>query len=316
MATEKLKFFPITFFASVMGLVGYTIALDRINEVFELGLQAIVGILLYLTTAWFFIVLFFYLLKFFKYPEEVKKDINHPIKIHFLPTLSISIILLSIAFQKMSPNLSYLFWIFGSVLHLFFLFYIINKWFFHEFKLNFKNPSWFIPIVGPILVPLSGVSFSTEISWFFFSIGIILWLPFLAILFYRLIFTDPMPLKLLPTLTILIAPPSVGFISYVKLIGNLDNFGRILFYFGVFTFLMVLTFVRKFIKLPFFMSWWAYTFPLAAFTISIVLYYKMSNIGFFGNFALFSIIVTTIVILIVLVKTIISAMKGEICIEE
>ncbi len=313
---KEIKFFPITFFASVMGLSGYVIAFSRLNEIFQLGQDHLAHFFIYAVTVWFFIVLIFYFLKLILYREEVKKDIHHPIRIHFIPTISISLVLLSIAFQKISKDISFIFWFVGSFLHFVILLFILNRWFFHDFKINFKNPSWFIPVVGPILIPISGVNFSYELSWFFYSIGITLWIPLLAILLYRLIFHEPMPIKLLPTFTILLAPPAVAFISYIRLVEHLDIFAKILFYFGVFMFLMLITFLQRFIKISFFLSWWAYTFPLAAFTISVILYYNLTKILFFNYMSIVLFILTTIVIVVVLIKTIQSAIKGEIFVEE
>ncbi len=316
MTTDKLKFFPVTFFASVMGLAGYTIALTKINEVFNLGLHSLIVILTYAVTIWFGLVLLVYLLKLVKHPAAVKQEFRHPIKIHFTASISISVLLVSILFQKTIPNLAFMFWSVGSGLHLVLLLYIINQWLFQEFQLNFKNPSWFIPTIGTILVPLAGANFSLEIAWFFYSIGMVMWLPLFTILLYRLIFAEPMPAKLWPTLTILLAPPTVGFLSYIKLVGKLDSFAKVLFYFGVFSFLLILTFARKFVQLPFFMSWWAYTFPLAAFTTSVALYYQLSHLQGLVALAIGSFLLTTLVLLVVFTQTIIHLWQGKLFVEE
>ncbi len=313
---SRLKFFPITFFASVMGLTGLTIALQRFFEVFRIEASGFINFLILLVTGWFFFLTLVYILKFLKYPDEVKKEFKHPVKINFLPTFSISLILLSIAYGKINITVSYIFWISGAFIHLFLLFYIINRWIFNEFKIIVKNPSWFIPVVGPILVPISGVNFSHEISWFYFSIGITLWLPILTILLYRLIFAEPLPEKLLPTLFIFLAPPAVAFISYVKLTDNIDTFAKILFNFGIFSFLLLLTFIRKFTSLKFYLSWWAYTFPMAAFTISLFLYYQKTNMEIFGIFATISLSLTIIIVINVAIRNLISVRRREICVEE
>ena len=57
---------------------------------------------------------------------------------------------------------------------------------------------------------------SPEIFWFFFSIGLVFWLVLLAIVLYRLFFHEHLPARLAPTLFILLAPPSVGFITYTQ----------------------------------------------------------------------------------------------------
>lgn len=313
---NRLRFFPVTFFASVMGLIGFTIAMGKVFEVFGVNGDGVFNIFFGISACLFVFLSLIYLIKFLKYPTEVKKDFKHPVKLNFIPTFSISLILFSIVFMEINKSLSYALWLSGSILHLFLLLLIMNRWFFHDFKINFKNPAWFIPVVGPVLSPVSGANFSPEISWFFFSIGIILWLPILTILLYRIIFNDPLPEKLLPTLFIMIAPPAVGFISYVKLTNGIDSFAKILFNFGIFTFLFLITFIRKFSKIKFYLSWWAYTFPMAAFTISLVLYYNITHIIFYKNAVLVLFILTTIIVFTVVFKTIIAATKGEICVEE
>lgn len=311
-----VKYLPVSVFATVMGLMGVTLAFERVGKIFHLNVHSVYVLLLVIVNIWFLFLTGTYLLKFLKFPEEVRKDFSHPVKLNFIPTFSISLILFSIGYFEISKTVSLIYWISGVVIHMLLLFYIINKWFFHDFKINVKNPAWFIPVVGPILAPISGAAFSIEASWFFYSIGIVLWLPIFSILLYRVIFNDPLPPKLLPTLFIMIAPPAVGFISYIKLSQQLDNFSRVLFYFGVFVFVLLLTFYGRFSRLPFFLSWWAYTFPMAAFTISIVLYFHLTHFVFFKYFALLAFMLTLAVVLIVLVKSFKSFLKGEICVEE
>jgi tellurite resistance protein len=49
-----------------------------------------------------------------------------------------------------------------------------------------------------------------------------------AIILNRIIFHNQFAPKFMPTLFILIAPPAIGFISYIKLTGSLDFFAQIL----------------------------------------------------------------------------------------
>ena len=46
--------------------------------------------------------------------------------------------------------------------------------------------------------------------------------------------------NLLPTMFIMIAPPAVGFISYLNLVPDLDNFARVLYYSALFLTLLLL----------------------------------------------------------------------------
>ena len=78
--SERLQNFPISFFAVVMGLAGATIAWQRTEAL--LSWQTGIGTMLLWFTAVIFLILFFlYLVKFFKYNEEIKKEFKN-ITIH------------------------------------------------------------------------------------------------------------------------------------------------------------------------------------------------------------------------------------------
>jgi len=100
------------------------------------------------------------------------------------------------------------------------------------------------------------------------------------ILFYRLLFHNPLPERLLPTLFILIAPPAVGFIAYVKLTGTVDPVARILYYFALFVFVLMIPQLKMLSRIKYYLSWWAYTFPMAALTIATILMYHQNGLVF------------------------------------
>jgi tellurite resistance protein len=103
------------------------------------------------------------------------------------------------------------------------------------------------------------------------------WGVLLTIIFYRILFHNPIEERLMPTLFILIAPPAVGFIAYTRLIGELDTLARVLYFSGLFLTLLLFTQVTRFTRLKFFLSWWAYSFPLAAISIASMLMYELSG---------------------------------------
>jgi len=313
----RLKNFPISWFAVVMGFAGFTIAWDRAETILELPFK-ISPFFLVVTVIIFCLLSLFYFTKFIKYRPEIVKELNHPVKLSFFATFSISLILLSIALLHKSPEVSKYLWVTGTVLHLFATLYVMSVWITHtKFEIHHINPAWFIPVVGNILIPIAGVHFfSTEISWFFFSIGLVFWLVLLTIIMYRIIFHEPIAERLLPTLFILIAPPAVGFISYMHLIGGVDGFARILYYSGAFLTLLLLTQGKRFYRLKFFLSWWAYSFPMAAITIATLAMYHHTGLEFFYLLAGFLLILLTIIIATLVTKTIAAIIARKICVEE
>lgn len=265
----RLAHLPVAFFASVMGLSGLTLAWMKAEAVLGVS-SSISSVLAVLAALTFALLALAYAAKAMRYPSSVIEEYRHPVKLHFLPTISISMILLSVVALQKAPSLSQPLFLVGIVLHLSLTLIVLHNWFNKEhFQTVHLNPAWFIPIVGNVLVPLSGVALGyVELSWFFFSIGIVFWLVLFAIITNRVLFHNPLPERLAPTLFILIAPPAVGFLSYVKLTGEIDAFARVLYYFALFLTLFLATQVPRLARAQFYLSWWAYSFPLAAVTVA------------------------------------------------
>ena len=235
-----------------------------------------------------------------------------------MATISISFLLVSIAYYDFAPTISILFWYIGTPLQLLFTLIVMRYWIGNDLQVVHSNPAWFIPIVGNVLVPVIGVeSAPIWVSIFFFALGIFFWLVLFTILMYRIVFHHPLAKKLIPTLFILIAPPSVGFISYFRITnGSIDVMSMFLYFIALFTLFLLLFIIRMFDAKEFFISWWAYTFPLASITIATLLIYMAlgTSIAYWGSIIL--IVLTTSVIGFVAYRTIQELKKEKICIAE
>ena len=314
---RSLEYFPVQLFAIIMGLSGFAIVFAKAYHLIDMPYW-IYSTLLLVDTVLFLGIFTAYMFKWLLYPEAVKKEFYHPIKSSFMAAISISFLLLSIAFYDFAPTLSILLWWIGAPLQLFFTLIIIRYWIHNDLKVVHSNPAWFIPIVGNVLVPVVGVEAAPVwISLFFFALGLFFWMVLFTIMIYRIVFHHPLAKKLVPTLFILIAPPAVGFVSYFRITnGSIDMFSMFLYFIALFTLLLLLFMVRMFDTKQFFISWWAYTFPLAAMTIATLLMHMAvrSTTTYVGSVIL--ILLTTSVIGFVTYKTILASKEEKICIEE
>ena len=316
-AHNRVEHFPVAFFATVMGMAGLAIAWEKGRHV--LGLDWPVGeVLVGVVALQLAVVLGLFLLKVLRYPQAVMEDLRHPAKLSFFPTISINLLLLAIGLLPWAPEAARGLWIAGAALHLVFTLYVMNVWIHHtHFEVHHLSPAWYIPVVGNVLVPVAGVPLGyLEVSWFFFSIGMVFWLVLLTIIFYRVLFHQPLPERLMPTLFILIAPPAVGFIAYFKLSGGLDPFGRVLYGAALFLALLLLVQIRRFARLQFFLSWWAYSFPLAAMTIASLVMYEATGLAGYRAIGLGLLALTTAVVLLLLVRTAGAIRQYRICVPE
>jgi tellurite resistance protein len=315
--TSRLENFPISWFAVVMGLAGLAIAWTRAETVLNLPF-ALSGILSIVTSAVFGLIGAIYATKAIRYPGAVLEELKHPVKLNFFATISISLILIGTALLHTAPVASKWIWVAGTILHLIVTLYVLTVWMHHtHFEIQHFNPAWFIPIVGNVLIPLAGIHHaSAEISWFFFSIGLVFWLVLMTIFMYRVIFHHPLPARMMPTLFILIAPPAVGCIAWILLTGEVDPFARILYYCGLFLTLLLATQIRRFARLEFFLSWWAYSFPMAAITSATLIMLEGTGLTIFTPIAYVLLTALTILIGGLVLRTGLAIARQEVSVTE
>jgi tellurite resistance protein len=310
---NRLEHFPISFFATVMGTAGLAIAWQKAHAV--LGAPQLIGqALAWWALALFALVVLIYAAKWAGHPAAVRAELGHPVKLNFFAATSISLLLLSVAFLADMPAIARGFWVGGAALHLAFTLYVMSSWIHHtHYQIQHANPAWFIPVVGNVIVPVAGVQLAPpEISWFFFSVGMVFWLALFTIVLYRLFFHEPLPARLTPMLFILIAPPAVGFLAYLKLTDSLDAFARVLYYTALFLTLLLASNAMRFFRLPFFLSSWAYSFPLAAITIATLAMTERIG-GAFASLSLVLLGVLSVVLVLLTVRTFLAVGRGEIC---
>ncbi len=303
-------------FAVVMGLSGLAIAFGKFYHMQWLP-KILYDVTLFVVLGLFVLIGSLYLLKTVYHVEEVKADFRHRIRVNIFSTISISLLLLSIAFYTYFPILAIVLWWLGTIAHTWLTYKTITYWIEHSFEIHHFNPTWFIPVVGNILIPVVGVDLVPPlVSVFFFAAGMFFWLVLFTIFLYRAVFHGQLPEKFVPTFFILLAPPAVGFISYIRIAMSWDLFAVALYVFALFVVGILLFLVKNFLRLRFFLSWWVFTFPLAAMTIASVTAFQVSHETIFKYLAWLFLAATVTMDGIVGWSTITAIRHGEICIKE
>lgn len=272
---SRLMHFPISMFSIVMGLSGFSIAWQKsLGTSFPL----VTTLTSLLASVVMLLVSSIYLMKLVRYPNAVVAETKHPIKINFFAAFSISLLLLSVVWHRFE-SLSYLLWAIGAIVQLSVTLWVMHSWIHHDhYRLEHANPSWFIPVVGNIIAPITGAKLGfVEISWFFFSVGIVFWMVLLTIITNRLVFHETLPARFKPMLFILLAPPSIGFVSYSALVPELTDFSRILASVALFIAILLVLNANQFRKGGFYLSSWAFSFPVAAFNVALFRYAELTQ---------------------------------------
>jgi tellurite resistance protein len=270
--TPSIAHMPVSLFASVMGIGGLAVAWRRAADVF--GVSPGIGkVLTWVALVVLAVVALAYGSKVLRALSAVREEWSHPMKMAFVPTVTIGPMVIAATLLPEHPRLAeVLFWP-GAVGQLILTVAIVRTWIGSpKMRTEHIHPGWFIPVVGPIVVPLAGVAFApAEVNWFFFSIGLVYWIALLPLVLGRLIAAEPLPPRMLPTLAVLISPPAVGSIAWVKLGGHWgDPVSTILLSVAVFQGILLLSQIPQLAKAPMGPANWAYTFPLAALTAALL----------------------------------------------
>lgn len=304
---------PVNLFGCVMGLTGLALAYRLASEIFDFP-QIYANIIGFIAMMAFVILFILYILKAIKYPRKVMDEFNHPIIGNFFGTIPIGILLLSSFLKQFIPYASTVIWFVGAVLMIIMVVSAIYKILSTKQKFSNATPAYLIPGVGTLdivaTIPDNTFTGLREIIIISFGVGVVLAITFFILIFARLMYCDNLPSRLKPTLMILIAPFAVGFLAYTAMEKNLDTFSLILLGFSLFLCIIV-SIIILLQKLQFMLTWWAVSFPLAALSNSFLKYAMFEQTLISKVIALLILLVVTIVMSIILIKSLDLFLKGK-----
>lgn len=96
---------------------------------------------------------------------------------------------------------------------------------------------------------------------------------------------------------------------------QVNAFAHVLYGVALFFALLLAVQANYFVRLKFFLSWWAYSFPLAALTIATLIMAKETGLGCYRVLGVVLLAVLTLLIVLLLVRTAIAVARREICVE-
>lgn len=252
---------------------------------------------------------------------------------------------LFMAEETLLPTLQFL-WFTGTAGIAYFSLTILNINFMKaDVEPKIANMGWLIPPVSALIVPILGGSLSVEYagttlgrinlvaSLIFLGVGSLLFIFVNSAVFSRYLFHDLLPSHLAPTIWIGIAPTAILTIIAVKFLKPILVFfeasGVVAEVLSVvskamavglwgFAFLWLILAIivtkehHKKIKIPFAMSWWAFTFPLGSFIVSTGVIHKAIGGSFFLIIGLTSLAAFFVIWAMISAETLKRIKSGEI----
>lgn len=308
--SNLIKNFAPSWFASVMG-TGILAITSLFYSQYVPFLKTVALWLFYFNVILFFVLLIPWTLRWFLYTKVALSDLEHPVISNFYPTIAVAMLVLSANFTVIGKNIAIaeIFWFAGTALTI--IFGILSP--FIMFKgehvtMDHINPAWFIPPVALIVIPIAGSFMINQYSgfirelviflnYFGWGAGFFIYIALLAICMYRFILHHPLPNVLAPTIWINLGPIGAGTVALINLVNHsafitvkepFFVFGLIFWGFGIWWVLMAITMTLHYIRktrLPYALSWWAFTFPLGAYVAashSVATIFHLTIVDFIG----------------------------------
>lgn len=309
-----LKFLMPGWFALVMGLSGLALAWHQAAGVLgemATGLALVLGLLSALV---FLVLLVASWLRWQRYPAALADDLRHPVRHAFVATLPVSLLLLATvgvalggAAAPLGAVWNAMWWV-GSLAQLWATVWVLGRWLEPAAAAQpgaagaaglwpSVTPVLLIPVVGNVVVPLAGLPLGHGVwSAMQFGIGALLWPVVLALILARRVAHSPLPERILPAWFITIAPPAVIGTVLAQWQAPLSV---VLALWGValFFLLWAAPLVRRIAGQPFGVAFWAFSFPLAAFTVLTLRVAGLSQVGWLQTAATLLLAITSIAVL-------------------
>ncbi len=309
----SIQYLPVNLFGSVMGISGLSLAWRLSHQLFHTSpvIADLIGAIAILV---FVLLTIGYLVKWARYPQKVSAEFTHPISGNFFGTITIAILLLSSVLSHYQQALGEIVWVIGMVLTLALSYIIISRLLKGKLDPAHAVPAWLIPGVATIDIAVAGgtmpFAWAHEVNLLSLGIGGFVALIFFTLIINRLIHHDALPMGLMPSMIIMIAPFEVGFLGYTNFMQRIDNFAAILYYFGLFLFIVLAFKVFK-RTIKFGASWWAVSFPMAALSNAALKYAIHVNGWPLKAIAAIILLLLTIVVVVLFVRTLIILFSGK-----
>jgi len=267
-----LDYLPVGLFGSVMGVTGLSVAWRLAHLRWGVPEMVSVAIAMIAMSA-FALMVVAYTVKLVTAFGAVRQEFHHPIAGNLFGTVLISLLQLPIVLAPFAMPFARAMWTLGAAGMVFFAWLIVMRWMSDRQQVAHATPAWIIPVVGllnvPIAVPVLGLPGLHGLMVATLSIGLFFAVPLFTLIFSRLLFQEPLPAALRPSLLILVAPFAVGYSTYTVTTGRTDLFSEGLFALTLFVLAILLGQLRNLpLTCPFRISWWAVSFPIAASSVA------------------------------------------------
>jgi tellurite resistance protein len=278
---------PASFFGSVLGLVGLGNTWRAAHRVWML--PAIWGELLMLLAGGVWTVLIVgYAAKWIFHRDQALAEIEHPIQCCFVGLLGVSTSLIAVGAAPYFPTVAHVLFVAGTLYTLIFGLWQTGLLWGGARDRSSITPVMYLPLVAGAFVTAIAASALGYAGWgqLAFGAGLFSWLAIESVVLHRLYTAEPLPLALRPLLGVQLAPPAVGAVAYLNVLGGPpDLAAHALMGYALLQGLLLIRMLPWIMKQPFAPSYWAFTFGATALATAPLLMIELGEKGAVASLA-------------------------------
>lgn len=209
------------------------------------------------------IILLLLISKIIFYKDIVKNELNQLVLLSTSGTFSMALMIFSTFLIMLNYKLAIIVWIIGVILHSILIVVFSYRYIFQNFNIENVYASYWVVYVGITMASITGLSFDLQnFTWIFFVFGFVMMLITLPLVTYRYV-KYPVELEQNKPLKCIYAA-----LINILIVGYLNSFTDINMYFlfslyivaSIFYLFSLYKFL-KYMKIPFYPSFSAFTFP-------------------------------------------------------
>lgn len=299
---ERIKKIPIPLCGVMLG----TAALGNLLQSYSEGIRYVCG-------AVAGVLLLFILLKLVLFPKLVLEDMKNQIMASVAGTFSMALMILSTYVKPWIGQAAYYIWIFAVLLHIGLIIYFTVTFIF-KFQLQKVFASYYIVYVGLVTASITAPAYEKQnIGAMIFWFGFAALLALLVLVTVRYVKCPKVPDPAKPLICIYAAPTSLCIAGYVQCVmPKSKSFLLAMFVLASVLYVFALIKAVECLKLPFYPSYAAFTFP---FVISAIASKQtmacLKNMGSPIPALSYVVLVETVIAVIFVVYTLIRFLKQK-----
>ena len=247
---EKIKRVPLAISGVILGMA----ALGNLLQSYGEGIRLIFGGVA-------FVLLLLLLCKAIFFPQVLKEEFSNPIGAGVTATFPMALMLFSVYAKPFIPGIAFPLWCVAILLQILLLLYFTKTYVLHFEEKN-VHTVWYIVYVGIVVASLTSPAYKMQaLGQGIFYFGFIALLILLVVVSKRYL-KMPVPEPAKPLMMIYAAPMALCTAGYNQAFAE-KNQGFVLFLLAATSVIYLFALVKSisFLKLPFYPSYAAFTFP-------------------------------------------------------